>query len=396
MALKIVHFSVTPLAGGPYRLSSAIKRYTDHDVRLVDLNRWGRFWHDVVFSEDTELAVHLAENADIIHLYNSIDLNNAEFRPINFRRLWNNGTRIIRHFRSEPVTVSRNNRQSVQELLSCPLPSLVIGQYPERFYPKARVVRNNLPINDPAYLPTNTKCKFDILFTPTKRSAIFEKRWNTKGAPETKRVMKSIASKTGCNTKIITGMPIKDILKAKQESYIVLDDMVTGSYHMSGMEGLSMAKPTLCYLDKRIDRVIREITGAMDHPFVNVTVDNAKFVIEELLSDRNAGVEIGNAGRKWMERYWDEELIAQEFSDIYAQLMEDPTKVQRQESLKIENSAQKFFVFAQPDAEYRQLVKRLWPKPLRLLRRVSLRLRYIMKNPKKIGNKLLVRSKQLF
>ncbi len=65
--MKVVHFSRTQLAGAPIRLVQALRSHTNYDVWLVDLERWGRYDHDVVHTENPARTLELA-SAGQMHL----------------------------------------------------------------------------------------------------------------------------------------------------------------------------------------------------------------------------------------------------------------------------------------------------------------------------------------
>jgi len=352
MTLRVVHLSKSSLAGQPHRLVKALQRYTNYDVRMVDLHRWNIYSHDLIFTEELEKCVELVQNADIVHFHNYLDLNSTSFAPLDFKDLHAKGKAFIRQIHSEPNALSRIMGISVNEVLSCDLPTLVIAQYPERFFPNARVVPNNIPIDALDYIPTRDSTYWDLFFSPTKAISAWEDRWNTKGTPETLYMMEKIAGETGCLTKSITQRPLSEVLYEKRRSYIVLDDMITGSYHLSGLEGLSMAKPTLAYLDERIRRVLLDVSGASTIPFINTQLENANVIIKYFLQHRDEGSEIGQSGRQWLEQYWSEESIIQHYKDIYEKLLYDPSLICRQKSLQIDNKTQQFFALTLPDLNY--------------------------------------------
>lgn len=349
MSLNIVHFSVTPMAGGPYRLVNCLRRNTVHNVRLIDIKRWNIYPHDLVFSENMEACVELTHKADIIHFHNYLDLSSKFFEPINFEHLAAKGTRFLRHFRSEPGTVASIMKLSVKDVLNCKIPSVAIAQYPERFYPNAMVVPNNLPIAEERYMPASVQTEWDLFFSPTKKNSAWADRWNTKGAPETIQMMKGLSQHTGCTTKVVSGKPLTEVLHEKQRSYIVLDDMVTGSYHISALEGVSMAKPTICYLDERTIRVLHEVTGSDCEPFINSRLEEAPLIIDHLLQDKPLGEDIGKEGRRWLEKNWSEPVIASKFDEIYGMLLQNPSLIKRQEALRLDSPSRKFFAITKPD-----------------------------------------------
>lgn len=78
--IKAIHFSIPSLAGAPIRLVQALNRLSPTQARLIDLQRYGIYDHDVVFSESHSLAQELARDADIIHLHNYMDAKSSHFR----------------------------------------------------------------------------------------------------------------------------------------------------------------------------------------------------------------------------------------------------------------------------------------------------------------------------
>lgn len=358
MSLRIVHFSKTPLAGGPFRLIRLLQKYTNYDVRLVDLKRWGKYPHDVVHAETPEETLDLAEKADIIHFHNYLDYNSQDFTPINFNLLRKKGTVFVRQFRSEASFVARTMGITVSELLASPIPSIVIAQYPERFYPSAQVVPNAIPSEDPEYRPSFEDPSIDLLFSPTKSISAWDDRWNTKGAPETIEMMRKVEHLTGCTTKVISNRPLVEVLSEKRKSRIVLDDLVTGSYHISGVEAMCLGKAVLSYVDDRIEFVLREITGSEVCPFINVRLEDATEVLTYLLKHPEQVSSIGRAGREWIDRYWSEKVIVEHYVDVYQKLIQDPSLVRRQDALRLDTIRSYFNGITLPDIIYEARAKR--------------------------------------
>ncbi|MEC4818824.1 MAG: hypothetical protein SAK29_36950 [Scytonema sp. PMC 1069.18] len=356
--LRIVHFSKTPLAGGPYRLVRLLQKHTNYNVRLVDLERWGQYPHDVVHSETPEETLDLVEKADIIHFHNYLDYNSKDFVSVDFNSLRQKGTAFVRQFRSEPNLVANVMGISVSELLASPIPSIVIAQYPERFYPAARVVPNAIPTEDPEYCPTFEELSTDILFSPTKSISAWQERWNTKGAPETIEIMQQVARLTGCTTKVISGRPLAEVLSEKRKAQIILDDLVTGSYHISGVEAMCLGKAVLSYLDSRTELLLQELTGSKICPFINVRLEDAREVLMYLLKHPEEAVSIGKAGREWIDLYWCERMIVQHYVDVYEKLLCDPALVCRQDALRLDTPKAHFTAIILPDIVYEARTKR--------------------------------------
>lgn len=350
--MRIVHFSTTKSAGGPYRLVSLLRKHSNFEVNLVDLKRRDRYPHDIVYEEEKEKAHQLAANADIIHFHNYYDQYSRFFKGLNFKELKKKGIKFICQLRGEPHTIALNSKTTVSEIQSYDIPTIAIAQYPERFYPRARVVPNAVPSEENMYLPGEEQIEYDILFSPTKKAGAWEERWNTKGSIETMQMMKKLESKEHYRVKSIYDKPLKEILQEKQKSRIVLDDMITGSYHVSGLEALCQAKTVLCYIDTRICNVLNEITGTAWIPFVNVRLEDAYHVLKHLGKDHNLTKEIGNEGRKWIDNYWSEKIIVEHYVDVYKKLLDDPSLIKRQKALRVDRNSERFFTLTLPDCIY--------------------------------------------
>nr|WP_321397868.1 hypothetical protein [uncultured Desulfobacter sp.] len=327
-----------------------MNRLTDVNARLVDLERFGLYDHDLVFSENPGEAQRLANEADILHLHNYLDCESRQFIPINFEELLKAGKRIIRHFHSTSDWIAEQMGITEEKLLGCSLPSLVIAQYPERFFIRSRVVPNLIPHSDPLYSPCrDLEPEFDFFFSPTKTVRAFERRWDTKAAPEVTELIHKVAARTGCSFKIMTGRPLQEVLKAKQRSRIVIDDLATGSYHLTGLEGLSQGKPVLSFIDERNLSLLRHISGSEHCPFINVRLEDAETVLLYLLENPDECERIGLAGRNWLLENWNESDLIQSFQQAYIDLLNTPSAIERQPSLDFAKKDRQFHNLILPD-----------------------------------------------
>jgi hypothetical protein len=350
--VKVVHFSITPLAGAPIRLVQALRSHTNYEVWLVDLERWGRYDHDVVHTENPDRTLELVKAADIIHLHNYLGYQSREFHPVDFDALGKEGKAFIRQFHSHPELVAQAMQMDVSDLLSSPIPSLVIAQFQERFYPNARVVPNIIPQDSITYSPGHEAISTDIFFSPTSTVSAWDDRWNTKGTPETLELMKHVARKTGCITKCMTNSTFQEAIAEKRRARVVIDDLITGSYHLSGLEGLSLGKPVFSFLDSRTQRVLREIAMTELCPFINLRLEDSFDVLLHLIEHPEETAAIGEASRKWIECYWSDHILVQHFVDVYENLLVDPQLVVRQASLRLKDTVDFFHAVILPDLAY--------------------------------------------
>jgi hypothetical protein len=360
--MKVLHFSITPLAGMPVRLVQALRRHTGVDARLVDLKRFGLYDHDLVLSESPQETLDLAWDADVIHLHNYLDYDSKAFGRIDFRALAQSGKRVVRQFHSAPSLVAEVMGFTPEKLLAQDIPCLAIAQYPERLYPKAMVVPNFVPETEEAYLPSSKAPRWDIFYSPTKDFSAWADRWSTKGMPEASSVIEGVGRRTRAATRIVTGLPLAQALEEKRASRIVVDDLVTGSYHLTGLEGLAQGKCVLSYLDERSLMLMRRFSGSDTHPFVNVRLEDAGEVLEYLVGEPELTRELGVQGRRWLAEYWAEERMIRHYERVYELLLEDPRLVARQPELSLESRSKYFFFHTLPDLIYRSRAS-AWTNP---------------------------------
>jgi hypothetical protein len=358
--MRVVHFSNNSLAGAPILLVRALCAHAGIAARLVDTRRFGLYEHDVVFEESPEEAVELAAGADILHLHNFLDADSPDFAPIDFAALAKKGARLLRHFHSTPSLVAERRGMTVAELMASPTPTVVIAQYPERLYPDAMVVPNLIPQDDPAYLPNPAPPDWDVFYCPTKTYGAWENRWNTKGAPETAALLARLAEKTGARVNARDGsnlVPLAQVMDEKARSRIVIDDLVNGSYHLSGLEGLSLGRAVLNYLDERTLALLRHFSGSESHPFCNLRLEEAGELLEYLLAHPDEAADVGAAGRDWIERHWTRRRLAGFYREVYEKLLADPGLIVRQPELALTRTG-RFFTLTLPEVVYQARAKR--------------------------------------
>ncbi len=208
---KVIHFSITPLAGSPIRIVNALNSHTAFKARHVVLLPYfygTRIYEtDLVWGKNKSEILEMMRQAEIIHLHHFIHLEKNSF-DINFKEMLKKGVRIIRQFHSDPETICRFSGVNPKELLEDPLPQLVISQYHERYFPKARLVPNIVPLYEESYLPQKDSKKEKIIFfAPTSFEPGFSSRWGSKGAVETLEVLSSVAKRTGAGVKFLFVAP---------------------------------------------------------------------------------------------------------------------------------------------------------------------------------------------
>jgi hypothetical protein len=193
------------------------------------------------------------------------------------------------------------------------------------------VVPNVIPLNDPRYLPgpesrSNADGMPVVTFSPSGRSSAWKTRWETKGVPQTLKLLRKLERKGLCKLQLIVDTPHDACLRAKQQAAIAIDECVTGNYHLSGLEALSQGKPTLGHLDNRVQSQLRAMTGALELPWIDVRLEEAEGPLRELLWDRALRAELGATSRQWMETYYQEATMVEHYRRAYLDLFEAPSR----------------------------------------------------------------------
>lgn len=332
--MLVVHLALTPLAGSPIRIVRALRTHTDIDARLVVFNpaAYGprTFENDLTWENDKGEALELLDKADVVHFHHYFDLRHNPF-GVNFTNLQSRGKALIRQFHSTPHFIAQWSRASVGEIVESPVPQLVIPHCAERYYPRARLVPNIVPLNNTDYLPCEKpQGHVAICYTPSTSFSAWhfpepEKRWESKGLPETKRLLDQLARKhQQVRINVLQDTPHQQCLLARQHSHISIDEMVAGCFHLSSLEGLAQGVPTFAYLDQRTEDVLFRLTGTREHPWLNFRLEDAFIPLEQLILDSSLRSEIGRSSRQWMETYWNDRVMVQHYVTAYHDLLENP------------------------------------------------------------------------
>lgn len=339
--MRILHFSVTPLAGAPIRLVRALQKHTPHDVHQVVLDPgaygYRTFDTDLTWEQDKDVVLDLLEQADVVHLHHYFDLRTNPF-GIDFLRWQTGERRIIRQIHSHPLHIARTTGASIEQIVFPDVPQLVIGQFHERYYPYARVVPNIVPIDDEIYRPIASEPADEavtVFFAPSVDASAWARddppqRWDTKGFPETASLLTGLAHRHArLHVKVVRNSAHEQCMRMRRDCQIAVDEMVTGSYHLCSLESLAQGLPTFAYLDRRMVAVLFELTGCSTLPWMNYRLEDAAPAIGRLVDEPDLRRAIGISSRRWMETYWADRDMVRHYDDAYRDLMEDPDRFAR-------------------------------------------------------------------
>lgn len=328
--MLVVHVSLTPLAGSPIRIVRALRRHTSVEARLVNLapRAYGRrvFPEDLAWEEHADEARELVARADVLHFHHWFAFD-SRANPFGFDFLGAQkpGARHLMHWHSSPEFTARNAGVPVEALLGTALPQLVMAQYHERFYPRARSVPLVIEHDESPPAPGSASARDTrrpiVMFTPSQFAGAHVERWETKGRPEVVALLERLARRGVLEPFVAHDLPFEECQRHRAAADIVIDDVVTGSFHTTTLEALSLGKPTISWLDARTQAVLAELTGSHELPIVNAPLEALEHVLGLLCSDAELRAELGAWSRAWSRACYGEARMVAHYERAYAELV---------------------------------------------------------------------------
>ncbi len=330
--MLILFVTATPLAGAPFRIAQALNKYTNFNVRLINLNpncyNTRVFPEDLIWEKDKNECLELISQADIIQFFHFFDFE-TENNPFGYNFLKNSKprTKFIRMFSSCLKTTALSSKHAELEIINDKYPKLVIPHYPERTFLNAFIVPNIIPINDEILTPkpfSEIQNKKPVVFySASLPNSMWTSRWDTKGLPEVCEKFKKLKRRFDFDFRVIQNIPYIQCQKIKQQSDIVIGDIVTGSYHLTDLEALSQGKPVFSYLDSRTQFTLQNLLKCEDLPFINTRLEEIDLPFEELIKNEKLRVEIGSFSRFWIEKYYNEQKLVKFYEEAYQKVLND-------------------------------------------------------------------------
>lgn len=319
--MRIVHCSFTPCAGAIEALSSAIRDHTVHSSRWIGAGGQVNnltFAEDVLWS-DTEAHALLAR-ADAIVLHNYL---NDLTEPVHDYLLGDGEKRCIGFFHSHPDAI-RDGARLVEE----DFPHFCVAQYQALLFQRAIPVRNVIRFDRSDWPRWKDRAdgKVRIGYAPTFRRSQAgldpgSVDWyHSKGYDVTMPVLLDLERRGDVELCVIEGCAYDYAIRLKAECDILIDEVVTGSYHRCTLEGLALAVPTVVNVSADVWGVMGSAAGLdadAEFPFVQATAETLHQELLRLVRMKKAERrELGTRGRAWMEKHWHPRDIAREVCQL--------------------------------------------------------------------------------
>ncbi len=311
--MNILHLADTGLSGSPIRIVDLLNKYTPHKARFVI---WDAVTHFRTFKTDVvapragkESVAALLEWADIVHYHN------------RWRR-----QKVFTEFGLEPPKKksviqihSPRESENFSAEVSSGIPLAIIAQYHVRQWPEVSyVVPNVVDIWDPAYRRLD-RPKHNIPVVSYAPSNWNARGWDDKGYGVVSPILKRMGLSHEIKYDLIIKQPHQAVMERKRVADIGIDEIVTGSYHLSSLEYLSLGVPCFAHLDVKTAEVVKELTGAERLPWIDTTKTSFQRKLAQIIGDRSWD-SLGTDSREWMESYWKPEFLAEQYISMYEDL----------------------------------------------------------------------------
>jgi hypothetical protein len=333
--VKVTHLSNTPLSNAPYNLvccqnhygvSSRLLLHKNSNVNKIHVGCGDR-WQEM---KKEEIALEL-ESSDVIHFHN---FAKEQYLFATHPDLWELIAKKPKLIQYHSPRYSTENFEATIEDKS--LKHAVIAQYHTRIYPECEyIVPNVVPLFLPQYSPLMAKWEEStrplISYAP---SNIHLRGWDDKGYDLTRRAMLEAEKENWAAQEIMIGVPYIECMTRKRWAHVGIDEVMTGSYHLSSLEYLAMGCVTVGRLDdltkKSLQSVIAEELGPDEGnaalqtlPWIQADPATLKQILRTVITADSRAInwsvlrEKAQNSRTWMEKYWHPGNHVRLFSKIY-------------------------------------------------------------------------------
>jgi hypothetical protein len=318
--LKVLHLSDTQLSGSPIRISRLIEKYSrKYESRHITYHpKFGyrEFETDCVGQNMplVTLAQMIFEWADIIHYHNRWRRQEV-FRVLD---------------RSPPHRPSviqihspRWEGEDFDAEANSGIPIAVLAQYHVRQWKELSfIVPNVVDIEAPENKPdpiSRIPALPVVSFAPSNTVAA---GWNDKGYRIVSPILKRMKLTGQIRYQLIVSQTHKETMARKRMAHIGIDEIVTGSYHLSSLEYLSLGIAPFANLDLRTTAVLKDLTGCTELPWLKASETNFESRLKHVLASEE-WVESGQFARKWMEKYWKPSILLGHYERMYEKIVDD-------------------------------------------------------------------------
>jgi len=290
--MKVTIFSKTPLAAAPWELYKALKKYTSLNVSLVNgtfrYNDGRVFPHHLLLTSNNGTAMRVLQESDLWHIHNylmpqlvMVKKNQKVIAQFHSLPRLGNWEQLMK-FADVCYTIRQPNQEKEYKLKG--LPNIID---PDEYKP----IRRRTPVK--------------IAFAPSTRVAIGHP--GSKGYAQVKVILDRIASKRDVKIIWIERRSYMENLDLKRHAHILIDDVVTGNWHRTSLEGM-------CFGCAVLNKVMKS-------PFVYATINTLEERLLWLVDNPTILNDFQERSRLWVLQHWHAMDMVKEYTMAYEEAM---------------------------------------------------------------------------
>jgi len=281
------------MAAAPWELFKAIRKYTDIEISYINkTNRYadGRYFpfHLLLATSNGQARSALAK-ADILHVHNYWFPLLDEYRKEK---------KVMAQFHSLPRQLNWAELMENADICYTIRQPLHIREYKMPGLPN---------LIDPDELrPEARNGKIKIAFAPSSRAPITSPQ--TKGYFEVAQALNDIAIERDIEIVWIEKLAYETNLKLKRKAHILIDDVVTGNWHRTSLEGCAFG----CAVINKNDL----------EPFVYADLKTLRSVLLDLIDNPAKLKEAQERARFWVLTKWHAMDLVKAYKTAYMRLLQ--------------------------------------------------------------------------
>lgn len=314
--MKVINLAITPCAGSPIDLSSAINDYLDgweselyqEKVAYND----GRVFEGDIKPLDRENVWGQIKDADAFILHNNgpcppwgmgfqeqllPDDNRPKIWVIHSPYYWWDATSWGRMKNVSLVTWCGLHSILWKRSMAIPINAMPQIIRWEKYLAKDRD-REGLPV---------------IVFAPsTKR---WQDPFHTKGFPIVDRHLKQLEVDGKIDYHLVHGRSHLECLEAISKADICIDDIITGEYHRVFLESCASGVMAVTGMTSEVKSTMARCIGCQMDEIPGIRLNPRSFIncFESIVKDREMTRKYGQQGRRFIEEHWHPAKIIERF-----------------------------------------------------------------------------------
>lgn len=234
----------------------------------------------------------------------------AEFHGSDIRFLFNKED--YKYFKNHRTKTTIRNKKQIEYLIKHSKGIILHDDELKKHLPDTNVPVYKVPLRvdiskfKPQY-SNESKCPV-IVHAPSRRSG--------KGTEGILNGLKKI--KSDFQLILVEGKSQKEAFDIYKKADIIIDQISVGTYGVFAIEGMALGKPVITYIDDDMRK-----TFPSTLPIVSAEFQNLPQIVEELIGDLDKRRYLGLEGRKYVERYHDNNKVTKYLAEIYSNEVKD-------------------------------------------------------------------------